>query len=290
MRRAMIIKYRTKPARYAVVGHPVEHSQSPWIHHCFAAQLGENIDYTRLRAPLDGFVACVRRFFAEGGRGLNITLPFKLDAYVLADAVSPRAAAAGAVNTLRADTDGLYGDNTDGVGLVRDIEHNLKLALKQRRILLLGAGGAARGVLPALLEAAPAELVIVNRTAARALELAQHFAPLAEHLACKLRGGGENVARGAFDIVINATSASVTATQPCFNSCAITEGTLAYDLMYGAQPSIFMRTAQRLGARVSNGVGMLVEQAAESFFVWRGKRPNSAPVIEQLRVRMLKTA
>lgn len=285
--RAVNLSTGSKPARYAVIGHPIEHSQSPWLHRRFAAQLGEAIEYTRICAPLEGFTACVRQFFAEGGCGLNITLPFKLKAYALANTLSPRAAAAGAVNTLRADADGLYGDNTDGIGLVRDVERNLNVAIAQRRILLLGAGGAARGILPALIKARPAELTIVNRTVIRAAELVCRFAPFAEGLACKLTGGGLEAAHGAFDIVINATSASLNTTQPCgVVGSAITENTLAYDLMYGIQPSIFMQTARQCGACVSDGLGMLVEQAAESFFVWRGVRPNSAPILAELRARM----
>lgn len=270
--------------RYAVIGNPVQHSQSPWIHARFAAQTGENLCYTRLCAPFDGFAETVRDFVARGGCGCNITVPFKLDAYALADTVSPRAAAAGAVNTLRVDVDGrLYGDNTDGVGLVRDIEGNLGVALAGRRVLLLGAGGAARGALLPLLQAELGEIVIVNRTAERAAELAHHFAQCAAEVGCQLIGGGEAVARGVFDIVINATAGSLAGELPLFDARALGANTLAYDMMYGSQATVFMHYAQRHGASTADGLGMLVEQAAEAFFVWQGVRPESASVLAELR-------
>lgn len=269
--------------RYAVIGNPVQHSQSPWIHARFAAQTGENLCYTRLCAPFDGFAETVRDFVARGGCGCNITVPFKLDAYALADTVSPRAEAAGAVNTLRVDAGGLYGDNTDGVGLVRDIEGNLGVALAGRRVLLLGAGGAARGVLLPLLQAKLGEIVMVNRTAERAAELAHHFAQLAAEVGCQLIGGGEAVARGVFDVVINATAGSLAGELPIFDARVLGTNTLAYDMMYGSQPTVFMHYAQRHGAFTADGLGMLVEQAAEAFFVWRGVRPESASVLAELR-------
>lgn len=270
-------------ARYAVIGNPVAHSKSPLIHARFAAQTGEPVVYEKLLAPLDGLVDSIRRFIAEGGHGLNVTVPFKLEAYRLADTLSPRAAAAGAVNTLKFEAAGILGDNTDGVGLVRDIEHNLGVALAGRRVLLLGAGGAARGVVLPLLACAPAELCIVNRTAARARELVDSFAAAAAQSACRLSGGDPGTAHGHYQLVINATAGSLDGQLPEFDPAALGAGTLAYDMMYGAQATIFMQHAQALGARVADGLGMLVEQAAESFWVWRGVRPDSRPVLAELR-------
>ncbi|PLZ01640.1 shikimate dehydrogenase [Burkholderia sp. WAC0059] len=275
------------PDRYAVVGNPVAHSRSPFIHAQFARQTGERVEYGRLLAPLDGFVAEVRAFADAGGRGLNVTVPFKLEAHALADRLSPRAAAAGAVNTLRFDADGIYGDNTDGVGLVRDIEANLGVALAGKRILLLGAGGAARGVVLPMLERAPRGLAIVNRTAAKAEALVAQFADAARAAHCALTGGGpQTVEPRPYDVIVNATAGSLDAALPECDDRAFGAGTLAYDMMYGAQPTVFMRHAQSLGARAADGLGMLVEQAAESFEVWRGVRPDSAPVLAALRAQL----
>jgi shikimate dehydrogenase len=273
-------------SRYAVIGNPVAHSKSPQIHAQFAAQTGEPVAYERRLAPLEGFVESVRAFIAEGGCGLNVTVPFKLEAHRLADRLSPRAAAAGAVNTLRFDADGILGDNTDGVGLVRDIEDNLGVALAGRRVLLLGAGGAARGVILPLLERQPLELCIVNRTEARALELIDAFAAAAFHAGCRFSGGDKGAARGSFEVVINATAGSLDGCLPEFDPAALGSGTLAYDMMYGAQPTVFMQHAQASGARSADGLGMLVEQAAESFWVWRGVRPDSRPVLAALRASL----
>lgn len=273
--------------RYAVIGNPVAHSKSPIIHARFAEQTGEAIDYQRRLAPLDGFVASVREFIAEGGRGLNVTVPFKLEAHALADTLSPRAAAAGAVNTLRFDADGIYGDNTDGVGLVRDIEHNLGVTLSGARILLLGAGGAARGAVLPLIAAGPVSLTIVNRTAAKAEVLAGQFTQAAHDAGCALAGGAPDlVAQDAYDVIINATAGSLDASLPECDPAAFGKNTLAYDMMYGAEPTVFMLHAASLGARTADGLGMLVEQAAESFFVWRGVRPESAPVLAELRAML----
>lgn len=273
-------------SRYAVIGNPVAHSKSPLIHAQFAAQTGEPIVYERLLAPLAGFADSVRAFVAEGGCGLNVTVPFKLDAHRLADTLSPRAAAAGAVNTLRFDTNGIMGDNTDGVGLVRDIEDNLGVVLAGRRVLLLGAGGAARGVILPLLDCQPLELCIVNRTAARALELVGVFEEAADQVGCGFTGGDSRTAFGRYDVVINATAGSLEGQLPEFDPAALGSGTLAYDMMYGAQPTVFMQHAQTLGARSADGLGMLVEQAAESFWVWRGVRPDSRPVLAELRAAL----
>jgi shikimate dehydrogenase len=273
--------------QYAVIGNPVAHSKSPFIHTRFAEQTGEALDYMHRLAPLDGFVASVRAFIEAGGRGLNVTVPFKLDAHALADTLSPRAAAAGAVNTLRFDADGIHGDNTDGVGLVRDIETNLGVPLAGARILLLGAGGAARGVVLPLLERAPLSLSIVNRTASKAEQLAGQFAQAAHDAGCVLAGGGpETVEHAPYDVIVNATAGSLDAALPDCDPAAFGAATLAYDMMYGAQPTVFMQHATALGARAADGLGMLVEQAAESFLVWRGVRPDGAPVLAALRAAL----
>lgn len=242
--------------RYAVIGNPIAHSKSPFIHSRFAEQTGEAIEYTHLLAPLDGFSATVRAFIAQGGRGVNVTVPFKLEAYALADALSPRAAAAGAVNTLRFDADGVFGDNTDGVGLVRDIEVNLGVSLTGARILLLGAGGAARGVVLPMLERGPASLTIVNRTASKAEELVGQFTQAAHDAGCVLAGGGpERIAREPYDVIVNATAGSLDAALPECDATAFGPATLAYDMMYGARPTVFMEHAAALGARTADGLG-----------------------------------
>jgi shikimate dehydrogenase len=272
--------------RYAVIGNPIAHSQSPLIHTQFAAQTGEPVVYERLLAPLDGFVEAVRTFFAEGGRGLNVTVPFKVDACAIAATLSPRARAAGAVNTLRLDGDSLFGDNTDGIGLVRDIEDHCKTPFAGARVLLLGAGGAARGAILPLLERGPCALTIVNRTAARADELVVRFAAVALEGGCELTGGATGAERGTYDVIINATAGSLDASVPDFDPSAFGTHTLAYDMMYGAEPTVFMRHAARYGARCADGLGMLVAQAAEAFYVWRGVRPDGSPVLAALRAAM----
>ena len=270
--------------RYAVIGNPVGHSKSPFIHGRFAAQTGESIEYGHLLAPVDAFVPHVRAFIEAGGRGMNVTVPFKLDAHAFANTLSPRAAAAGAVNTLRFDANGVYGDNTDGFGLVRDIEVNLGVSLKGARILLLGAGGAARGVVLPMLDRSPHTLTIVNRTAAKAEVLVDQFAQAAGDVACRLTGGSARAIEvGTYDVIVNATAGSLDAALPECDDRAFGAGTLAYDMMYGAHPTVFMEHAQKLGARGADGLGMLVEQAAESFYVWRGVRPDGAPVLAELR-------
>ncbi|KWC49032.1 shikimate dehydrogenase [Burkholderia ubonensis] len=272
------------PDRYVVFGNPVAHSKSPFIHAQFAAQTGEPVVYAHRLAPVDGFEPAVRAFIAEGGRGANVTVPFKLDAHALADTLSPRAAAAGAVNTLRFDADGIFGDNTDGVGLVRDIETNRGVRLAGARILLLGAGGAARGVVLPMLERAPLSVTIVNRTASKAEALVGQFTQAAHDAGCTLAGGGPDTVRAEpYDVIVNATAGSLDAALPECSPAAFGPDTLAYDMMYGAQPTVFMQHAASLGARAADGLGMLVEQAAESFFIWRGVRPDSAPVLAALR-------
>jgi shikimate dehydrogenase len=277
--------------RYAVIGNPIAHSKSPFIHARFAEQTGEPVEYGTLLAPLDGFVDAVRAFVAAGGRGLNVTVPFKLEAHAFADTLSPRAAAAGAVNTLRFDAGGVFGDNTDGVGLVRDIEQNLGANLKGARVLLLGAGGAARGVVLPMLERGPRALAIVNRTAAKADALVEQFAAAAAQAGCELSGGGARaVGAHRYDVIVNATAGSLDAALPECDDRAFGRGTLAYDMMYGAQPTVFMRHAETLGARAADGLGMLVEQAAESFHIWRGVRPDGAPVLAALRALLAAPA
>jgi shikimate dehydrogenase len=277
------------PDRYAVVGNPVAHSKSPYIHAQFAEQTGEPVEYTHLLAPVDGFVPHVRAFIEAGGRGMNVTVPFKLEAHALADHLSPRAAAAGAVNTLSFREDGIHGDNTDGIGLVRDIEVNLRVALKGARILLLGAGGAARGVVLPMLDRLPQSLTIVNRTSSKADELVAQFAAASREAHCELTGGSARAIQPhAYDVIVNATAGSLDAALPECDDAAFGAGTLAYDMMYSAQPTVFMRHARTLGARAADGLGMLVEQAAESFYIWRGVRPDGAPVLAALRA-MMKT-
>jgi shikimate dehydrogenase len=270
---------------YAVIGHPVEHSLSPKIHGMFAVQTGEDIAYEKRRAPLDGFVGTVRAFISEGGCGANVTLPFKLEAYDLADEVSERARHARAANTLRFTTGRIYADNTDGVGLVRDIKTNLGVDLQGKRVLLMGAGGAARGVLLPLLEARPAILVIANRTVEKAMQLARsnQHQPLAAHTV--LSGVGfADLSGQRFDVVINATSSSLSDELPPLPDDLFATGALAYDMMYGKGLTSFLSYAQAQNvAQLADGLGMLVEQAAESFLIWRGLRPDTQPVMLALR-------
>ncbi|MDB5789113.1 shikimate dehydrogenase [Caballeronia mineralivorans] len=274
--------------RYAVIGNPVAHSKSPWIHARFAEQTGEAIEYGRVLGTIGAFADDVRAFAQAGGRGMNVTVPFKLDAHAFADTLTPRAAAAGAVNTLRfGDADGVLGDNTDGVGLVRDIEGNLGVGLKGARVLLLGAGGAARGVVLPMLDCGVAALTIVNRTASKAQQLVDHFADAAHAAHVRFSGGGaHSVEAGPYDVIVNATAGSLDDSLPDCDDGSFGPGTLAYDMMYSAQPTVFMRHAQSLGARSADGLGMLVEQAAESFFLWRGVRPESGAVLRALRLEL----
>ncbi|SFA79799.1 shikimate dehydrogenase [Collimonas sp. OK607] len=272
-------------AAYVVIGNPIAHSKSPDIHARFAAATGQDMEYARLLAPLDGFVATVREFVAQGGRGANVTVPFKLEAYALASKLTARAKAAGAVNTLKFDGDEILGDNTDGVGLVNDIVLNAGFDLAHKKILLLGAGGAARGVLLPLLECRPAQLTIANRTTAKVLELVQQFQQYNVG-ARTLSACGFAEVQQQYDLVINATSASLQAELPPISASAFGPATLAYDMMYGAQPTVFMQFAAAHGAQVRDGLGMLVEQAAESFFVWRGVRPHTDAVFAALRAQL----
>jgi shikimate dehydrogenase len=283
---------QTPPAdRYAVIGNPIAHSKSPAIHALFAAQTGQHLQYDAWLAPLDGFAAAVQDLIAAGVRGANVTLPFKLDAWALAHQLSERAQAAGAVNTLKFEDGVIFGDNTDGVGLVNDIVAGAGVALRGRRVLLLGAGGAARGALLPLLQQQPAEIVIANRTCAKARQLADEFAKLAADggqgsRPCTLLAAELSALGGRFDVIINATSASLAADMPPVAASLFDARTLAYDMMYGAQPTRFMAFAAQQGAQVRDGLGMLVEQAAEAFFLWRGVRPDTAPVFAALRAQL----
>lgn len=272
--------------RYAVIGNPIAHSKSPWIHARFAEQTGEPITYEAILAPVDEFAAQVEAFFASGGGGLNVTVPFKLQAFELARAnLSPRARAAGAVNTLWMQDGALHGCNTDGVGLLNDLRR-LGARLAGARVLVAGAGGAARGILLPLIEAGCASIDIANRTPSRAQELAAAFSASAGAV---MRGGSyaDLPADGRWDLVINATASSLDDEAPPLPAGAYAPGGLAYDLMYAARPTAFMRQAAADGAAaVADGLGMLVEQAAESFFIWRGVRPDPGPVLTALRASL----
>jgi shikimate dehydrogenase len=265
--------------RYCVIGNPVAHSKSPAIHAIFASQTGQDLTYEKCLAPLDGFGASVDQLIAAGYKGANVTVPFKLEAAALAGTLSERARAAGAVNTLSFSDAGIGGDNTDGAGLVNDIVRNAGVAIAGRRVLLLGAGGAARGALLPLLQQRPRELVIANRTAATADALAAafgaHGVPVS---ACEFAA-----LAGRFDIVVNATSASLAGALPPLPPAIFGAGTLALDMMYAAEPTPFMQFASAHGATARDGLGMLVEQAAEAFFVWRGVRPETAAVLAAMR-------
>lgn len=261
--------------RYAVFGHPIAHSKSPAIHAAFARQTGQDLRYDAILAPLDGFAASVDAFVAAGGRGANVTVPFKEAAFRLATRLSARAERAGAVNTLSFADGAILGDNTDGAGLVADLVRNLKRDLAGARILLLGAGGAARGVAGPLLDLRPLALVIANRTAGRAEELARLFDR-------NVVGCGFEAVEDRFDLVVNATAASLAGELPPLPPGAFAPDALAYDMMYG-RDTPFLAFARERGAATADGLGMLVEQAAEAFFVWRGVRPDTAPVIASLR-------
>lgn len=266
--------------RYGVFGNPIGHSKSPLIHRLFAAQTGQDLSYEALLAPLDDFPGFARAFF-ETGKGGNVTVPFKEQAYQLVDQLSERARRAGAVNTLHKLDDGrLLGDNTDGAGLVRDLTVNAGLDLAGKRILLLGAGGAVRGVLEPLLAHNPQALVIANRTVEKAEQLAREFADLGPVAASGFDWLSEPV-----DLIVNGTSASLAGERPPLDASLIQPGhTVCYDMMYGKEPTAFNRWAAEQGAaRCIDGLGMLVEQAAEAFCLWRGVRPDSAPVLAELR-------
>jgi shikimate dehydrogenase len=271
--------------KYAVFGNPVAHSRSPQIHAAFAEQTGEDIEYGRVLVPEDKFQETVFEFLKEGGKGLNVTVPCKLDAFRLAARLTPRAKRAGAVNTFMVEPGKkLVGDNTDGKGFVTDLTDNLNWEIRNKRILMLGAGGAVRGVLEPLLALRPQAVVLGNRTPATARILATEFAELGE-----VSGGSYDSLhkKATFDLIINGTSASLDDEMPPLSAELIGEGCCCYDMMYGAQPTVFMKWASEHGAEyVSDGLGMLVEQAAESFSLWRGKTPDTQPVIAAIRAEL----
>lgn len=270
-----------KTDHYAVMGNPIAHSKSPQIHTLFARQTGQDLVYTAILVEQGHFAEAVSAFVAGGGKGLNITVPFKREAWDLAGERSARAERAGAVNTLLFRADGTsYGDNTDGVGLVRDLRGNHGVEIANRRVLLLGAGGAVRGVLGPLLEEYPVQLVIANRTADKAIALAKELTDFGPVYGC----GYQDLDAQRFDLIINGTAASLKGEMPPLPATALSEGCCCYDMMYGAEPTPFMLWATQHGARQAlDGLGMLVEQAAEAFFLWRGVRPQTVPVIEALR-------
>lgn len=269
---------------YCVMGHPVEHSRSPWIHARFAALTGQELDYGRRLVPLDGLPAALLDFAAGGGRGCNITVPFKLEAAEAADSRSPRVDLAGAANTLHWQADGrLHADNTDGLGLVADIRRNAGVQLAGIDILLIGAGGAAAGVLGPLIEQQPARICVTNRTLARAQDLVARHAALAAEHGVTLEVQEQQSIAGSFAVVINATAASLQAAGIPVAASVLQPGGLAYDMMYGPAAAEFLRWAASHGAVGRDGLGMLVEQAAESFALWRGVRPPAQKVLQELR-------
>jgi len=278
-----IFDFGKKIDDYAVMGNPITHSKSPSIHTLFAEQTQQSILYTAIHVDLGGFDQAVGNFAASGGKGLNVTVPFKQEAWEIVTERSERAERAGAVNTIKIDNDKLYGDNTDGVGLVNDLTINHAIELNNKNILLMGAGGAARGVLVPLLKENPASLFIANRTPDKAKDLALDFAD-----AGNIDGGGyEHLPDKKFDIVINATAASLQGELPPLPDTLLNENASCYDMMYAANPTPFMEwAAAHNAAKVLDGLGMLVEQAAESFYIWRGVRPDSQPVIAALRAEL----
>ncbi|HEY4367944.1 MAG TPA: shikimate dehydrogenase [Steroidobacteraceae bacterium] len=267
--------------RYAVIGQPIGHSWSPFIHGMFARQTGQHMTYVRMEVAPADLAAELENFFEGGGKGMNVTVPHKQAVCLLTRFRTPRAEIAGAVNTIIARSDGLLGDNTDGDGLVTDLTRNLGLALENTRILLLGAGGAARGVLGPLLAQGPEYLEIANRDGGRATELAKEFATLGEVRGCGFDGIDAST---TFDLILNATSASLQETIPPIPPAAIGPTTLCYDMAYGKGDTVFTRWAKSAGAgRAETGWGMLVEQAAESFHLWRGVKPETKAVLEAVR-------
>lgn len=270
--------------RYAVMGNPIKHSKSPVIHRFFAQQTDQDMAYTAILAPLEGFRETLYKFRDEGGRGCNVTVPFKQEAYALMDQCSDRAQLAQAVNTVVIKPDGtLVGENTDGVGLVRDILNNHEGRLIDKRILLLGAGGAVRGVLGFLLQQKPREIIIANRTVEKAEALAQHFSHLGRVSGCAY----DQLPQKPVDWIINGTSSSLHGDLPPLHDALVGPDTWCYDMMYGKEITPFNAWATARGAaRVMDGLGMLVEQAAEAFRIWRGILPLTAPVTMELRKAM----
>ena len=286
------------PDRYAVLGHPVAHSQSPFIHAEFARQTGEPIDYGRIECPLDGFEAAVRAFIASAdaavglgpARGCNITVPFKFQVLPLARRASDRAVLAQAANVLRFDADGWYADNTDGTGLVRDLQQHAGLPLAGKRVLLIGAGGAAAGVLGPLIEAGCAAITVANRTPDKAQVLVQRHAGWAHQHGVVLAASGLANAGEAYDLVINSSASSLAGAAVPVAAAVLRPGALAVDLMYGPAAQPFLDWAEAHGATGRDGLGMLVEQAAGAFALWRGVMPHTPPVLAALRARLATKA
>ena len=282
-----------KMDKYAVIGNPIAHSKSPQIHSYFAQQAEEQLMYEALLSPLDEFTETVQAFREGNGMGLNVTVPFKQEAFELADELSDYAKNAGAVNTLVFREDGsIYGTNTDGIGLVRDLVENHQSLIQGKRVLLLGAGGAVRGVMQPLLMQMPKQIFIANRTPERAIELAADMQGLTTQLnsssPCDLAGGGFADIQGKFDLIINGTAASLQGIMPPIPESCLASDVHCYDMMYGGRPTAFENWCEDQGAaKVMNGLGMLVEQAAESFSIWRGKMPDTKPVLEAMRISWL---
>ena len=268
--------------KYAVIGHPIDHSKSPLIHQAFAQQFGKTIQYEKILAPLDGFVETVKRLQVEGYLGVNVTVPFKFEAFDASQILSTRAQAAGAVNTLSFHDQRVMGDNTDGCGLVNDILKHQNTLLAGQKVLLLGAGGAAQGVMQPVLEQKPLQLTVVNRSVDKAQMMVERFATDAKRSETSLLVQSFSELSQHYDVVINATSAGLTESTLHLPAVIFQSNTLAYDMMYGRETP-FMQQARAAGAQVADGLGMLVEQAAEAFYLWHGLRPDTAPVIQSFR-------
>lgn len=281
-------------SKYAVIGHPISHSKSPLIHQAFAAQTGQNISYESILVPLDGFEATIFNLIQQGYKGVNVTVPFKFEALKFVaqhGVVNALAQTAGAINTIRFTDDGrIVGDNTDGIGLVNDITHNLKFDIRQKKMLLLGSGGAAFGVLQPLLNANPSLIVIANRTLSKAQDAAKIVSTLIESSQSETRNSEttclakpfDALAKMEFDLVINSTSTGLTNTALPIPNTIFAKNCLAYEMMYGRETP-FMQQARTSGAQVADGLGMLVEQAAEAFYIWRGVRPETHGVMQKIR-------
>ena len=273
--------------RYCVMGNPVAHSRSPWIHTRFAALTGQALEYTRVHIELDGFAQGVQTFRAQGGRGCNITMPFKFQAASLSHVrLTPRAQLAGAANVLSFEGETILADNTDGIGLVRDITVHAQTPLAGRRLLLVGAGGAGSGVLGPLIEARPAAITIANRTADKAVQLSQRHEALARQHGVALQASGLEAPGDAFDVVINASASSMSSSASPVPASVLKAGALAVDLVYGPSAEPFLQWARAQGASARDGLGMLVEQAAEAFYIWRGVMPPAAQVLAELRAAL----
>lgn len=274
-----IFDFEVRTDQYGVMGNPITHSKSPQIHRMFAQQTTQNLEYNAIHVDLGGFEQAIGNFNASLGKGLNVTVPFKQEAFAVADELSERAQRAGAVNTLKFDGKKIYGDNTDGIGLVNDLQNNHNIKLSDSRILLMGAGGAARGVVAPLLSQQPESLYIVNRTPDKAVSLAESFSDLGN-----IQGGGYTDLNGKkFNIVINATAASLQGEMPPLPDDILEENATCYDMMYGQQTPFMQWATQHRATIILDGLGMLVEQAAEAFFIWRAVRPDTKSVIDSLR-------